>query len=228
MKTFYLYTHLGLGDAIICNGLIREVCKKYNHVSIFCKPEYYKSVSFMLRDISNLQIIESDDKAAQLHLSSIPEEYKYVVGHDALRSLIAKNTFDECFYKQIGLNFSKRWDSFYLKRDPVIEENLYHDLAPKQPYAFVHDDHRRGYAINEKYIDPNLVIFRPSLVDNIFTYCKLIENATEIHCMDSSFKHLIDSLDLNLKPLFYHLYVRGITNQNYAQSKLLWNKIVYP
>ena len=223
---FYLYTHLGLGDIIICNGLIREVCKKYTNVSIFCKPEYYESINFMLRDIQNLTIIRGNDSYAQEYLKSIPDSKKYFLGHTSIKSFIAKNTFDECFYKQIGLNFLKRWESFYLERDKQQEDELYNSLVLKQPYAFIHDDHSRGFYISEKYIDTSLVKFRPKQIDNIFLYCKILENATEIHCMDSSFKHLIDSLDIKSK-LFYHLYVRGITNQNYAQSKHFWTKIVY-
>jgi hypothetical protein len=227
MKTFYLYTHLGLGDIIICNGLIREVCKKYPHVTIFCKPKYYTSVSFMFRDLTNLDIIQKDDHDANTFLQNIPDSQKYFLGHYNLQLYITKNTFDQCFYKQIGLNFLKRWSKYHVNRDTIKEDELFEQIAPKQPYAFIHDDIDRGFLINENYVDPNLVKFRPKKIDNIFLYCKILEQATEIHCMDSCFKHIADSLQLENKKLFYHLYVRGINNNAYAQSKHFWNKLVY-
>jgi len=41
------------------------------------------------------------------------------------------------------------------------------------------------------------------LIKPKFIYKKLIENATEIHCIDSSFKHLVESLKTS-GILFYH------------------------
>ena len=227
LNTFYLYTHLGLGDIILCNGLIREVCAKYPNVTIFCKPEYYTSVSFMFRDIKNLTIEKSNDHLIKTMLLNVPDECKYVVGHGNYDSLINKYTFDECFYRQIGLKFTKRWNSFYVKRDHELEDRLYKDIIDGKDYAFIHDDPSRGYIISEKYINPNLKKIRPKNVDNIFSYIKILENATEIHCMDSCFKHLADSFDMGNKKLFYHLYVRSIHNCHYTQSKNYWNKIVY-
>jgi len=226
MKTFYLYTHLGLGDIIICNGLIREVCKKYPHITIFCKPEYFLSVKYMLRDISNLEILKGNDINIQNLLQNIPNTEKYYVGHHNIQNFLNKYTFDECFYRQIGLNFDKRWSSFYIERDIKEEEKVFNELAPKTPYIFVHDDFQRNFALNNTYFDKTLTVFRPPKIDNIFLYCKIIEQASEIHCMDSCFKHIVDSLPIKHEKLFYHLYVRGINNSAYAQSKLNWKKIL--
>src|SRR3989344_7609695 len=48
--------HHGMGDELICNGLVREYCKKYEAVDIFCIVRNYPSVSFMYRDLTNLRI----------------------------------------------------------------------------------------------------------------------------------------------------------------------------
>ena len=53
----YLYHHLGLGDHIICNGLVRLLTKNEKTYGLFCKEHNVKSVSFMFRDIKNLSII---------------------------------------------------------------------------------------------------------------------------------------------------------------------------
>ena len=43
----YIYHHLGLGDHIICNGLVRFLQKKHNQVSLFCYQHNIENVSFM-------------------------------------------------------------------------------------------------------------------------------------------------------------------------------------
>src|SRR3989344_2353342 len=48
--------HHGMGDELICHGLVREYCKKYETVGIFCIKRNYPNVSFMYRDLSILRI----------------------------------------------------------------------------------------------------------------------------------------------------------------------------
>jgi hypothetical protein len=58
----YIYPHLGLGDHLICNGLIREIIKKEPNESygIISKPHTATSVKFMYRDLENISIIEGN------------------------------------------------------------------------------------------------------------------------------------------------------------------------
>ena len=48
--------HRGLGDEIICNGLVREYCTAYARVGMLCLERNYPSVAFMYRDLPNLRI----------------------------------------------------------------------------------------------------------------------------------------------------------------------------
>jgi hypothetical protein len=69
-----------------------------------------------------------------------------------------------------------------------------------------------------------VIEIKPSYTNNIFDYLKLIELSDEIHCIDSSFIHLIDSVKTNGK-LFYHknVKVRNIS-ESHTQIKK-WNII---
>lgn len=216
---------MGLGDTIICNALIRNICKKYEHVTIFSKPKYLESTRFMFRDIKNLQILSMDDNDVGSFLYNIPNTEKYYVGHENILNLLTTNTFDECFYRQIGLDFQKRWDHYFVERDLKLEEETFEKFAPTSSYAFIHDDHERSFFIDESLVKKDLLIFRPPKTTNIFSLLKIIEHASEIHCMDSCFKHIIDSMDIKHNNLFYHMYIRGINNSGYTQSKLNWKKI---
>jgi hypothetical protein len=225
MKTFYVSTHMGLGDIILCNGLIRNICKIKPHVTIFCKPKYITSVTYMFRDLKNLEIVSIEDTQVHTILDNVPNNEKYFVGHGNISRLLSQNTFDVCFYKQTGLDFNRRWSDFFVERDETIENEFYEQHCPSTPFAFVHDDHSRGFYINEGLINKNYKIYRPSPTDNIFKFCKIIEKASEIHCMDSSFKHIVDSMDIKIDKLFYHIYVRGDNTAGYTQSKLNWKLI---
>jgi len=57
----YIYHHLGLGDHIICNGLVRELIKPEKKYKMFVKPHNHNIVKFMYRDLKNLDFIVGDD-----------------------------------------------------------------------------------------------------------------------------------------------------------------------
>ena len=206
MKFLYVYHCLGLGDAIICNGIINNCTTKFDKVVIFCKPQFYPSVSFLYRHNDKVFIIKADDAQAGAILDNILHDTKITIGFGNIPS--DYKFFDESSYKQVGLNFNKRWSDFKLERDLAKEQELFDKLNPGDNYAFVHDNIAVGHIIPFKDIESRgLKVFRPDSnlsVDNIFLYGKIIENAKEIHCTDSSFKNYIDSMtDIKSKLYFY-------------------------
>jgi hypothetical protein len=119
--------------------------------------------------------------------------------------------FDKAFYECANLDFEKKWSDFYLERDLDKEKHLYYDileLTDDEDFIFIHDDKTRGYDINK--IDTKSKIIRPDNKDFlIFDYLYTIEKAKEVHCMNSSFICLIDTMKLDTGEKFYHRYVRG-------------------
>ena len=53
MKRIFLIHHLGLGDHIVCNGLVRELIKKCDLIYFPVKHHNFATVKFMFRDIPN-------------------------------------------------------------------------------------------------------------------------------------------------------------------------------
>jgi hypothetical protein len=199
-----IHHHLGLGDHIICNGLVREIYKNDPFVKLYCKKQNAESVSFMYRDLTFLKIIEIDCDE-----DVIEEKNLLRIGFDRILFYInsEKITWDESFYRQISIDFSKRWSSFYVERDPIRENSLFKKLNPeKEKFALIHSKGSDAIdRINRKLIDKDLkqIEIKKIYTNNIFDYCLLIEKAEEIHCIDSAFKHLIDSFILS-NNLFYH------------------------
>ena len=107
----YLYHHLGLGDHIICNGLVREIYKIEKEVSLYCKFNNLNNVTYMYRDLKNLHIIgiKSDqDILVDKNTLKIGFEYVYIFQQYGI-------TWDESFYRQCNINFEKRWSSFFIE-----------------------------------------------------------------------------------------------------------------
>ena len=96
-----------------------------------------------------------------------------------------------------------RTDYFYVKRDEKEESELLEKLNPNnKPYIFVHDDPERGMVLDR--LDPkDFHVIRNDNTKNIFHFIKVLENAKEIHCMESSFKSLID-IYAKTADLYYH------------------------
>ena len=89
---------------------------------------------------------------------------------------------------------------------------------------FVHDDPERGFTVDRKYIlNQDLIEVQNDMSENAFHFLKVLEEAQEIHCMESSFKSLIDFYAQTDK-LFYHDF-RDHPLGNHANKK--WEIIRY-
>ena len=223
-ETFFIYTHLGLGDAIICNGLIRNLISRdpQARYRIFCKEIYQNSVSFMYRDLENLETVPflGDEEVRYYIIQNKPKNL-IRVGFENID--VVTKRFDQSFYDQFGIEFSKRWDDFKVDRDVERESSLFNRLGlEKGNYVFIHDDQKRGYKIDRRNVvndDLRIVTPEDCDTDNLFDWCMVLENAKELHFMDSCFKLLYDSIPGNQKMSFYHTYIRGNTNVNITNSK---------
>lgn len=232
MNTLYIYHHLGLGDHIICHGIVRSICEKFDtkQHTLFLKPQFLTSVSFMYTDLTNLILLPfKTDTEIHNFLKNINNTEKLYIGHHHLAQFLKNGlTFDEAFYKQVGLSFDKRWTNFKIVRDYNREKKLLSQTTIPDKYIFLHDDLERKLIIDKKNIlNKDLPILTPNLfkTDNIFDFLTLIENAEEIHCMDSAFKLMIDSVCSDRENLFYHIHLSNNILKDpstFSKNKLNW------
>jgi hypothetical protein len=229
MNSVYIYHHLGLGDHIIANGMVRSIAKKYDRTFIFCKPHNFPNVSFMYRDLTNLKIIVMDDLGVQSFMTLNPNNNYIIAGHAPFwRILNSGNntlTIDEIFYQLAGVPLENKWTEFFVKRDVERERQVFKELGLEEgeKFAFVHDDERRR--INKNL--PSLKIIRPSKREfSLFDFLYTIEQASEIHCINSSFFCLIDCMKIQKENMYVHEYVRpDATNESLGKYFCNW-KIV--
>lgn len=224
-----IYHHLGLGDHIICNGLVRWFADRYKDAGIllFCKHRNFNNVQRMYEDNDKIGIFSiEDDKKAESILANDPSFEvlrcgRAIGGKSLFNGTIPLNIdldgtasdfaqfiptplWDEEFYHHAGLNFQISFTRFHVNRDIEAEQKLYDTVSGGKPLAFIHNRDSRGIdGIDYKVIDKNLQwVFSDPRIP-FFDYMKVIEQAEQIHCVDSAFKHLVERLDTKGQ-LFYH------------------------
>ena len=198
MNKIVLHHHLGLGDHFVCNGLVNRVCESYDIVYLPCKSHNYETVKYLYSENKKVKVFKID-------ANEYNEVFSFALMVDSPVLMVGfqnhnPNNWDRSFYEQMKLDFSERYDSFALPKEPP--DNLI--SPPDNDYILVHSE-----ASVEKYslnIDTSLEIFEieKGKSNNIFSYIDVIKNAKEIHCINSSVFHLIDSLSEITDKLYYH------------------------
>ena len=235
-NTLYIYHHLGLGDHFDCNGMVRYILKAFNfdNIGVFCKSNYFSMVDFMYRDNDNIDVIEVDKD------NEIRDVYNFIsknncasnllkVGHEHYHCLSeeekkSKNCW-EIFYEQVNIPYEVRYDYFYVERDRLEEQRVMKKLNPHgKDFVFTHDDPSRGFILDKSHIlDKSLHIVENDVSENIFYLLSVVEQAKEIHCMESSFKTLVDIYGVQ-ENMFFHNFrnhpLGGRSNPN-------WKTITY-
>jgi len=207
----YLRTHLGLGDQVICCGLAREIAKKENDVKFFTKKVNYPSVFAMLKDVPSITLVRvRDDNRVKKILKRDIANRKMLLGFygDGWRGNDYDETgmaFDENLYDQSGIDFEKRWSSFYVNRDRKKEKEVFEKYDISGEYCFCHET-PKCYRIDRSRVF-NPVFPDRNISDNIFDFRVLIENAAEVHLIESCFLHWLDATDIGEK-LYAHRYAR--------------------
>jgi hypothetical protein len=223
MKDLFVLWHLGLGDHIICNGLIRSLYNQYDKILLPVKHHNIYNISDMFKDLINIKIVPVTDDHDMIRYINFASKYIHsilkigIFGDEFMKNV---DTFDESFYKQASLEYSSRWSHFKY----MIEKDKQLKFLDEE-YIFVHDDYSRNLNIKKEYLK-DLYIYRPKHVlgssssATIFHYISILENAKEIHCMDSSFACMIDHIpSLKNKNKFIHRYIRKESNNpNYLNN----------
>lgn len=229
-EEFIAYTHLGLGDHIICNGLINYLSENYKIIYLPVKSRDIKNIEFLYSNNDSVipfQIEHDSEESDILNFAIMKQLEILKIGFEK-----RKPPFNLFFYKQLKVPYSVSIDLFKCPNDNEKEKELFKYLMRhykiSDKYQLVHNQSSYGKVdlkVNTNlpsiYVDKETDIFK-----NIFFYKKIIKNAEEIHCLDSSFLHLVERIDTNSKLFFHKLKT---VDQESAQVHLIkdWNEINY-
>lgn len=225
-RTVSVLNHLGLGDNLICNGMIRHYAKTYNVIT-YVKKHNVLTVEFMYRDLgSSLTIIPvKDDQDAWSKQQ--PGTIRTGIFHKPQWNV--QPPWCNSFYKNAGLDPSLMRSDFFVVRSRDSEERMYRQMIDHigtDKYIVVHDDPERYSSID---IETNLPIIRigqgqfPIESTNIFDYSTLIERAVEYHGFDSSFMWLVELLKLRPKETTFLHRIRPAVDPGYHEFEMTSN-----
>jgi len=248
-KPFVVYSYLGLGDHLICYGIVSEFAKWHKNIvyrSDLMSHSTYLNVVRVFSSIPNVEIIEEP-----VILNVTPLDHKIAhtkIWFDTLLPYLKDPSvpyacnmpipdwydeswnFDRQWYLNAGVPFYYKWDKFYFKRDLQKEKEVYYDqlgLKDGEEFIFMQDDPARNYTINrEKYINPNIKLIdffelqNISVLDILYT----AERAKEIHVNNSVCLTFFDLMNIQHNNLNYHKYNRSCFWDQPA-LRLNWNII---
>lgn len=190
-----LLWHLGLGDAIICAGLVNKLAE--THVIIVpCYEHNEKSIRsiFSKNRQVKIEVLHGDVGRCYTELEQKYDTIK--IGQYAQDS--KKLPWYEKFYFDAKVDYEERYKFDFSTEftQKIIDEN----------YILVCNIGSVG-EFELQHIDSTLQVIKPYRSNTILAYIEHIRKATEIHCIDSAFLHLVEQTETSGK-LFYHKYAR--------------------
>lgn len=210
----FLCWHLGLGDALICNGLVRVLVERFGTVFVPAKHHNVASVSFMFSDLPQVKVVAVENEKEMMMLSQNRKSVRLGL-HS--REGLRRNNWDKQFYEQAGMDFEYRWSRFRFPepKDPIIPETT------SGKWCFVHDDPLRGFGIDFQKLPVDADLVRPKPSGTIFDWAPALTKAFEIHCIDSCFAILADSIPCRAEHYVLHLYARNDNRPNYHKDWII-------
>lgn len=210
MKPLFLDWNLGLGDAIICNGLVRFLAAQdlTRKIVLPCWERNLPTVRHMFSDLANVHVVAAtDDTVAH----SRTYEVLSIGLHNANWGRIAQ--WDEAFYRFADVPFGAKWDMFHVPESGT-------ELRTWGPVPLCHEDVERGFQIDLKRCSFNVM---PAFIDRsellLTDWRNVIRSAREIHVIDSAPMHLVELLPTTGK-LFYHKYARAKGSREHMDAVL--------
>lgn len=200
----FIFPHLGLGDAIICNGMVRVLSDRWRNIVWFARRGYGNTILEMFDGLRGVSVVEVKDDA-EMHepwMRVLDSQFCLRLGHNAGGDFDASK-FDQDFYRQADVPFEARWNRFGLPTRLLCNRRL-------EPQALFHDDPRRGFEIRADLLPDDAT--RMTSQFGFWSWMPELLSARELHCIDSAFFNLAESLYaiglLRKTRLVWHQYAR--------------------
>jgi hypothetical protein len=217
--------HLGMGDGIVHNGMIRKITEENPHSLIFtaAKPVNFKNTEYMFRDNPRIKVISVEGDGDLHHLEQTNKFDKVISSHfgDGNNPFDYEIYFDDAFYKKVGMDPKIKNEYFYVERDVELENKVFDELITSKgitEYIFVHEKKKLGVVINRDKLEPNLPIVTADVKYGIFQLLKVIEMAKSVNLISSSFLSLMTCKKYN-QNTFAHMYCDRIELSPYIQQQ---------
>lgn len=235
MKEVIVAHQLGLGDYFICNGLVNYFSEIYDQVFVPVKPHNWPTVSCLYQDNPKVKLLKIDGISETVENSldcfGIP-----IIEADVYMHRPTSARWYRWYYEQFGLPYEYRFSKFQLPQSIPDVDTVY-DLVvgDSTPYRLVHDEPSIGGRVPLKWVDESahevrIVKVSHNVTSNLLSWIRVIENAQEIHLIDSSVFNFIHSVGelLSHKKIYYHTTRNSqfTYEQSDIQKYTPWIKVV--
>lgn len=234
MSDILLHTHMGLGDHLVLNGLVRKISLDNPNKKIFLctRDSIHKNIELLYSDDdkiipTNIAFYPKSNESYNLNDRSSPwikstEVYAYMNDLELVTvgyyKYFHSNPWDYNFYASCNIDYKVKYDFFHIPEQVMNKaeenyKNLIQPLIKNEEYIFLHDDPSRNYNINidtkKKVLRNTDEVFK-SL--SIFDIIPVLKNASELRMMGSSLICLCDLLGIpnNKQSAYYYASLRGL------------------
>lgn len=206
----FFLTHLGIGDLFYSIGAIRFLAKHFNEVRVVFQSIHKDIYDSLYHDLPNVKPIFTNHWGGNFIESQGCT--LFLGGGYSHKPISGYPDYPYEFYDQMGLKRSILKDYFYIPRLPEYKE-LWAQMPSR--YIFIHeqstvgtldifsklntdllvlDPNKNHYAENHTYYAlAQLAVNKPSPVYHMY----LIENAEELHLVESCYIALAHQLDIS-------------------------------
>ena len=213
----------GLGDIFYTQKIAKLIIKhkKADRVIWPVKDCFIYLKDYLVGD--NIEYVEESnfikpEKSFEVNLNTADQRYPY------MSVMLAK-------YAEVGLKDNNWLDYFDFKRNKVREEKFYNTLittkdyivrnaffgSPPDPYELKEEIPYNG---DKQIID--IDFYNDT---NLFDWCKILENAAELHMVDTSFMYILEKLNLNcsIKKLYSRFNPADFSHIEHVPQKINWD-----
>jgi len=219
-----VYTHLGLGDMFLINGAVNYLTTLYNEVHLVCKKQNKDVMEDMYSDNPSVKLLIMNGEQDMAPWPSkaqsyINEGFDIKSGGEFSMKLLKKiYDYPNSYYDDMNIDRSVRKSYFHVPRRPQSKKLF--KAFKGRPYIVVHQQYSNGEIpivykllkegetrliinLNKNVVDlakdPEGHAIAESYVNRkLFTdYVDLLENAEELHLLDSSIYCFTIHLDLS-------------------------------
>ena len=213
--------------------------KQLDKLYILAWEKYAYLVAYMYRDEPRIQVVAirdgleyHDSRAAISHYNT---GAVYLLGHAVLpgqpfedligpdveyrqvswADLSAKYPYGHRnYYEFMNIDWKHRFTDTIYVRDMKEEERLFNKLNPNhEEYVFVQDDPRRGFSFDKdkvlNLIGKDVKIISNDTSENLFHYGMIVQNAQQVHLMESSFRCFVETVPTEGVEFYLHHYIRN-------------------
>lgn len=232
---------MGLGDNFVVSGIVHYFADRCNEIHVPIQPKFIKTMTTLYKDHENIIVFPlADEEELEQYVNDnkLSKLLRIPLAQSTIRNYQIIPMWDIQLYSNYELSFGLRYSNFRLPECIEGAESLYNILGNNEPYILVHrftgDDPNGipidipGFRANEGLVDNIRVVeIREGLTNDMMQYVDLIKNASEIHCVPSSFHCLVDSIDTKAKLYFHDIREKTSMAVNTQWNNFKWTEVHY-